>query len=330
VRIFWVLYGIYKFVNDEKHLNPELWIKTDLNRFLELLEPLAARNKLGCILIQLPPSFTYERDYRNLEAFLGMVPDGYEFAAEFRHHSWMRDDTWKLLRRFGVGYCIVDEPLLPPEVRVTANFAYFRWHGRGSSPWYDYLYSEEELRDWVPRIESAKNEADKVYGYFNNHYHGFAVENCIEILEMFNAAKPEHQRIKEHIIRHNQPKRTVTHERKLEDFGFGASAPTVADLILRLTDEARLERGMEIKDNEIAIEELTEQTITAKIRNYGIRIDFEERVLQHDCDDWRKGIGIKRLCKHVTKLFLALPPARSNRILKDITENKSSWKFQYQ
>jgi len=317
-----------RLITHEKRLDPALKVENDLLRFLELLNPLKASGKLGCLLIQLPPSFVYERDYENLEAFLEMLPKGYEFAAEFRDHSWIRNDMWELLKTHNVAYCIVDEPLLPPEVHVTADFAYFRWHGRGTRPWYDYRYSREELREWVPRVENTKNEVDKIYGYFNNHYHGYAVENCIEILEMLNAAKPEHSRIKERIIQHSASSKPLVHEMKLEEFGFGVSEPSIENLILQLTDTRRLERGREIGDEEIATEEVSEKTIRAEIRDYVIEVDLESRTLKHDCDDWRKGLGMKRLCKHIVALLLSIPEGESERILRDIMERKDSWRFQ--
>jgi len=317
-----------RLITHEKRLDPALKVENDLLRFLELLNPLKASGKLGCLLIQLPPSFVYERDHENLETFLQMLPKGYEFAAEFRDHSWMRNVTWELLRRHNVAYCIVDEPLLPPEVHLTADFAYFRWHGRGTRPWYDYRYSREELEEWVPRVENTRNKVDKIYGYFNNHYHGYAVENCIEILEMLNAAKPEHRRIKERIIQHSASRRPLVHERKLEEFGFGVSEPGIENLILQLTDTRRLERGKEIEDEEIATEETPEKTIRAEIRDYVIELDLERRTLKHDCDDWRKGLGMKRLCKHVVALLLTIPERKSERILRDIMERKDNWKFQ--
>ncbi len=316
-----------RLITHEKRLDPALKVENDLLRFLELLNPLKASGKLGCLLIQLPPSFVYERDLENLVAFLGMLPNGYEFAAEFRDHSWMRNDTWDLLKRHNVAYCIVDEPLLPPEVHVTADFAYFRWHGRGARPWYDYRYSREELEEWVPRVEKTRNEVDKIYGYFNNHYHGYAVENCIEILEMLNAAKPEHSRIKERIIQHSARRKPLHYEKKLEEFGFGVSEPDIEDLILQLTDTRRLERGREIEDEEIAIEEPSDKTITAKIRDYVIELDLERKVLKHDCDDWRKGLGMKRMCKHVVALLLAIPEEESKKILRDISGKKDNWRF---
>jgi len=316
-----------RLITHEKRLDPALKVENDLLRFLELLNPLKASSKLGCLLIQLPPSFVYERDHGNLETFLEMLPDGYEFAAEFRDHSWMRNDSWKLLERHNVAYCIVDEPLLPPEVHVTADFAYFRWHGRGTRPWYDYRYSREELEEWVPRVEKTRNVVDKIYGYFNNHYHGYAVENCIEILEMLNAAKPEHSRIKERIIQHSARRKPLHYEKKLEEFGFGVPEPDIEDLILQLTDTRRLERGREIEDEEIAIEEPSDKTITAKIRDYIIELDLESKVLKHDCDDWRKGLGMKRMCKHVVALLLAIPEEESKKILRDISGKKDNWRF---
>ena len=232
------------------------------------------------------------------------------------------------MKKHNVAYCIVDEPLLPPEVHVTADFAYFRWHGRASRPWYDYHYSEEELQEWVPRVEKTKNEVGKIYGYFNNHFHGYAVENCMEILEMLNAAKPEHRRIKERIIRHNIEKRPLMYERKLDEFGFSVSELSVEDLLEKLTDNRRLERGMSIKDEELVIEESSEEAIKARIRDYVIELDLTERVLRHNCDDWRKGIGIKRMCKHVVKFFMMITEERSRKILNDMMENKDSWTFQ--
>jgi uncharacterized protein YecE (DUF72 family) len=193
-------------------------VKNDLLRFLELLEPLAAVGKLGCLLIQLPPSFTYERDSENFKAFLGLLPEDYEFAVEFRNHSWMQNQTWNLLRKYNVAYCVVDEPLLPPDFHLTADFAYFRWHGRGADPWYDYCYSKEELQEWLPPVNEAKNKVKKVYGYFNNHFHGYAVENCIEILEMLNEAIPEYKAINEKIIRYNAEKRPILREKRLDEF----------------------------------------------------------------------------------------------------------------
>jgi uncharacterized protein YecE (DUF72 family) len=69
----------------QKVLDPNLGVKDDLFRFLGLMEPLNEAGMLGAILIQPPPSFSYEKNYDNLASFLEILPEGYEFSVEFRH-----------------------------------------------------------------------------------------------------------------------------------------------------------------------------------------------------------------------------------------------------
>jgi hypothetical protein len=96
-----------------------------------------------------------------------------------------------------------------------------------------------------------------------------------------------------------------------------------------VTDKRRYERGRRIKDEELSIEEANEEHIIANIREYTIDINLPGRVLTHNCEDWRKGLGIKRICKHVCKLFLSLPEEQSVKTVRDIIENKRKWTFKY-
>jgi uncharacterized protein YecE (DUF72 family) len=96
---------------------------------------------------------------------------------------------------------IVDEPLLPPEMHLTADFAYFRWHGRGEGPWFDYKYSKDELEPWVPKVEETARKVKKVVGYFNNHFHGYAPENCLYLIEKLGLLSEEQKRAKEKTLR---------------------------------------------------------------------------------------------------------------------------------
>jgi uncharacterized protein YecE (DUF72 family) len=172
---------IPKLITHDKKLGLKGDVKADLDNFLELMQPLQLNGKLACLLIQLPPS--YEYNIESLETFFQKLQPQFKFAVEFRHLSWMRSETWNLLKKYGVAYTNVDEPLLPPEVHLTADFAYFRWHGRGKKPWFDYKYAKEELEPWVPKIEEALKKAKKIFGYFNNHFHGYAPENCLQLIE---------------------------------------------------------------------------------------------------------------------------------------------------
>ena len=172
-----------KLITHEKKLDPGKGVEQDLNRFLHVMRPLEDAGKLGALLIQLPPSFSYERDLDSLRGFLGIVPSDLRFAIEFRNLSWLRPETWDLLRKHNVANTIVDEPLLPPETVVTADFSFIRWHGQGARPWYNYRYTDRELKAWVPKVQEVAQKVKKVYGYHNNHPFGHAVESALKEAE---------------------------------------------------------------------------------------------------------------------------------------------------
>jgi uncharacterized protein YecE (DUF72 family) len=62
---------------------------------------------------------------------------------------------------------------------------FVRFHGRNSEKWwrhdhawerYDYTYTEEELKEWVPKIRDLDNQATLTLVYANNHYKGQSVD----------------------------------------------------------------------------------------------------------------------------------------------------------
>jgi uncharacterized protein YecE (DUF72 family) len=182
-----------RLLTHEKKLDLSKGVEADLVRFLGLLKPLMMGGKLGPVLIQLPPSYSFQTDFEKLKGFLEKIPEDVKFAVEFRHPSWLREDVWSFLRAKNVANVIVDEPLLPPDTVVTADFAFIRWHGHGTRPWYNYRYSEKELQSWAPKVREVTARAKVTYGYFNNHFSGFAVENSLRMMEILGAASPQQQ-----------------------------------------------------------------------------------------------------------------------------------------
>ncbi|HXQ91653.1 MAG TPA: DUF72 domain-containing protein [Nitrososphaerales archaeon] len=187
---------IPKLITHDKKLDLSEGVEVDLQKFLEILSPLKDSKKLGPLLIQLPPSFAH-KDVGLLENFLEILPEDHMFAVEFRNLSWLEDteNLYSLLRKHNVANTIVDEPLLPVDLTVTANFAFIRWHGKGRRVWYNYEYSEDELDPWVDRVEKVSGQVKKVYGYFNNHFHGSAVLNSLEMLMKLGRANSKQEEI---------------------------------------------------------------------------------------------------------------------------------------
>jgi uncharacterized protein YecE (DUF72 family) len=159
-------------------------------RFLAALEPLRAAGKLGGILFQLPPYVVHKEsslDY--LEWAREQLGDD-EMLVEFRHRSWLDDDnraaSLGFLERIGAGYVVVDAPrsdtarnLVPTVVATTSPTAYVRFHGRNLGTWnkrggsaaerFDYLYSDEELGEWVEPLRELAGQAEQAYAFFNNN-----------------------------------------------------------------------------------------------------------------------------------------------------------------
>jgi uncharacterized protein YecE (DUF72 family) len=310
-------------ITHEKKLEPARGIEEDLRKFLELMEPLSLSGKLGCILIQLPPRFDFRP--KQLEDFFKLLPTHIKFAVEFRDLSWMRSGTWALLEKYKVAYTIVDEPLLPPEVHLTSQIAYFRWHGHGTRPWYNYRYGTEELEPWVPRVQEIANNVEKVYGYFNNHYHGYAVENCLQIMEMAGALEPKQIEIKNRIESYRKAAAQTTYS-TLE--AFAAPKNMNCDSLMNyFVPTERLKRAKQTPDSDLTITKQVSERFEARLREYHIVIDTREKIILHDCADWERVSSTKKLCKHIAKLLLSIDRDKASEILRDLYQHEEAWQF---
>ncbi len=309
-----------RLITHEKMLDLSKGVGDDLKRFTDLMRPLYESGKLACILIQLPPGLKFRKD--RIEPFLKILPADLRFALEYRNETWLTEEAHKMLSNHNVAAVVVDEPLLPPEIRLTSDIAYIRWHGRGEKMWYNYRYSKEELAEWVPKIREMSGSTD-VYGYFNNHYHGYAPENCIDVLEMLGVATSEQRKMRQCISGYWKGKATTKAVSKtLSDF-LPQEKEDIKTLLSEYIDVSRLEKATEIKDIEII--ELDTDKIVADVRGYSVYIDLEKRFILHDCGDWKRTARERRFCKHIGALMLALPEDAARGVLEGI--KRQQWEF---
>ncbi len=181
-----------------QEIRAELW-----QRFTEALLPLDSAGKLGVVLFQFPPWFLPGREARQhiLEA-RERLPQ-YTLAVEFRNHLWLADDsrdrTLRFLRENTIPLVCVDEPQgfrssVPPIAEATAAVSVVRFHGRNYDTWegkapsaaerFDYLYSEEELKEWVPPLRRLALETREVHVLMNNCQRDYAVRNARQIASL--------------------------------------------------------------------------------------------------------------------------------------------------
>jgi hypothetical protein len=228
----------------------------------------------------------------------------------------------------------VDEPLLPPLVKVTADFAYVRWHGRGERPWYYYLYEAEELEPWVEKVKEAERQAEKTFGYFNNHYHGYAVKNCLQFAEMMGSVT-EGQREARKSVEEYFKEAAAAAKVKMKERGMTLAAympkeighMSFEELLGVFMDRGRIERAKGISDEDVKIEETSDTKVGARIRDYHLSIDAERRVMLHDCADWSRSAPAKQFCKHVGKVMMILPKEKATQIMKQIAMEREKWEF---
>ncbi len=116
-------------------------VEEELDYLIPTMRELGA--KLGPTLVQLPPFL--KKDLERLSSFLGLLPDGFQAAFEFRNASWLDDDVYAALEDHGQALVIADsgkDDLLA--VRSTAPFAYARLRREG--------YADAELETWAKRL----------------------------------------------------------------------------------------------------------------------------------------------------------------------------------
>jgi uncharacterized protein YecE (DUF72 family) len=318
-----------QLITHEKKLDPAKGVEQDLNKFIELMEPLQFNGKLACLLAQLPPGLKFNLNL--LESFLSLYPTQFRLAVEFRHPSWMNTEMLKLLEKYQVAYTAVDEPLLPPDMHVTSDFAYIRWHGKGVSPWYNYRYETEELKPWVPKVKAAAQRAKKVFGYFNNHYHAYAVKNSLEMAEMLDLITKEQKAVKEKVGAYLEAESKAPPPKpsmELTAFMPEKIAGMKLDELLRIfMDPSRIKRAGEIEDREVSIEHASEDNVKARVREYHVSIDVPKKLILHDCADWSRCAPAKQFCKHVGKVLMSVPDDVSVDILKKMSAEREDWEF---
>jgi uncharacterized protein YecE (DUF72 family) len=176
----------------------------EVDEFKAGVELLLARNRLAALLVQFPWSFAGTPENTDYLVRLFEHFSGFPIALEVRHATWDTPAFYGLLRELRVAFCNIDQPLfknsiVPSAVSTNPDFAYVRFHGRNYRDWfredagrddrYDYLYTKDELEDWIQRIKDLGTKSSKVYVITNNHYRGQAMANALQIRNMITGQK---------------------------------------------------------------------------------------------------------------------------------------------
>jgi uncharacterized protein YecE (DUF72 family) len=173
----------------------EVW-----NRFLTALDPLVEAGKLGALLFQFPPWFTIRRSNKQYLLEVAERCKPLRVAVELRNATWFERDnqaeTLTFLREHDLPFVCVDMPQgykssIPPVVEATSDLAVVRFHGH-SDKWtskdiyekFGYLYRDEELASWVPRLTALADQTNQTHVLTNNCYSDYAQRNAEQLIEL--------------------------------------------------------------------------------------------------------------------------------------------------
>jgi uncharacterized protein YecE (DUF72 family) len=151
-------------------------ISSSLNYFQKVIKALGP--KLACVIAQMPPSFKSDKDMESLSHFLNEIDPEIRYAIEFRHASWIKKETYELLKSKNVSLVwSINEYVesIPPE--VTSDFLYLRFMGEYSEfTKFDHAQSNKSdvLEGWWKNLEAQLPKVENAFVLASNHFEGFA------------------------------------------------------------------------------------------------------------------------------------------------------------
>jgi uncharacterized protein YecE (DUF72 family) len=140
---------------------------------------LLLKKKLGSILIQLPPDFP-PTEHKALSNFLKILPEGFQFAVEFRDPNWINESILAELEEQNVALALTDGKWISREKSFSiieqqqASFSYIRWMGRSELTDFSRVQIErtKEFSQWREAFQVISQKSKIIFGYFNNHFQG--------------------------------------------------------------------------------------------------------------------------------------------------------------
>lgn len=165
------------------HMKKLKEVAEPFSRFLDHLRAL--EDRLGPILYQLPPHWTFNRE--RLESFIALLPRDLVHVFEFRDPSWMTDEVLTLLDKQGVSFCTHDMPGLDVPRRAVGPLAYVRFHGGSGKYW--GRYPAKLLRSWRDWMLSEAAGGRAVWAFFNNDIHADAIADARALIAMVKKAE---------------------------------------------------------------------------------------------------------------------------------------------
>jgi uncharacterized protein YecE (DUF72 family) len=175
-------------------------VSSTLTFFYKTLAGLGG--KLGPLVLQMPPSFKYEKGMKDLTNFIQnemQHNDQFRHAIEFRHTSWFREDVYKLLESNNVSLCWSINQYLKEgtPAKLTSNFVYVRMVGERDITTFDQKQKDrsKESKAMADQVKSVSGSIDDAFIFFNNHFAGFGPESVNEFRRLSGLMEMDYSKL---------------------------------------------------------------------------------------------------------------------------------------
>jgi len=149
-------------------------VNSEVFSFLSSLSPI--HEKISALVLQLPPSLSFEEAKPRLIELFELLPKDFAYPIEGRHESWFTDEATKFLKQNK--YCIVWNEIagINNPMTVTSDYLYVRLIGDRSIPDSEFgkvsKNKEDRIRKWVKKLQEIK-DIPLALVMANNHFEGF-------------------------------------------------------------------------------------------------------------------------------------------------------------
>jgi len=145
------------------------------------------QEKLGAMLVQMPASFRV--DLPKLDKFLAFFTAevrkqhyAFDIAIELRNSHWFTSELYTLLKKHNVALVAGNSSRWPGVRQVTADVVYIRMHG--PEKLFASKYTTAQLEELASYVSGLPASVRTTYVYFNNDFHGYALEHARQLQEM--------------------------------------------------------------------------------------------------------------------------------------------------
>ncbi|MDH3617720.1 MAG: DUF72 domain-containing protein [Nitrosopumilus sp.] len=164
-----------KFPSVITHENKLKNVKEQVFKFLSSLTPMY--EKVLALVLQLPPSLTFEEAKPRLEELFSYLPSDFRYPIEGRHESWFTEEAFDYMTE--QNHCLVWNEVkgVDNPAKITSDYVYLRLIGDRSIPESEFgkviIDRSEILQKWTDKIKNLNGKVKLASIMANNHFEGF-------------------------------------------------------------------------------------------------------------------------------------------------------------